>query len=82
MSEEQKSKIAAALIGKTRDPAIGKKVSEAFKRRREQGLKQKERAPMSEEARENIRKARLGKKHTEESKLKMSITRQKLKDIK
>lgn len=82
LTAAHKAKIASSLSGKTRDPAISEKVSAAFKRRRELGIKSKIRAPITDEARENIRKARLGKKHTEESKLKMSITRQKSKEIK
>jgi hypothetical protein len=86
VSDETKEKIRTALTGKTLSEEHKKKISEGGtgQKRSEETCqniskslkgkiwpKGKDRKPVSEEAKENIRKSRIGKKHSEEAKANM-----------
>ncbi len=80
LSEETKAKIGKAHLGMKRPPSVGQKISERAKIRKELGIKMV-RKPVTDEARENIRLSRLGKKHSEKAKLKMSMTKQQKRAV-
>jgi group I intron endonuclease len=91
-SEEEREKISKALTGKTLPDEVKKKIGDSNRgqKRSEEtrrkiseatmGKPKRNRPPITDEARENIRKARIGKKHSEEAKQNMRIAKLRKKN--